>query len=161
MTNRYKPHVLVLPEDDANSQLANGFLLDLDQSVLGTIQILPVAGGWNAVLEIFNRDHVAGMERYAERRMVLLIDFDGQQERMSQARDRIPECLRDRVFILGAWKEPEDLKTGGLGSYEAIGRAMAHDCRERTEAIWGHKDLKHNRPEMERLRQCVRPILFP
>ena len=26
--NKYQPHVLVLPEDDANRQLANGFLLD-------------------------------------------------------------------------------------------------------------------------------------
>ena len=26
--NKYLPHVLVLPEDDANRQLANGFLLD-------------------------------------------------------------------------------------------------------------------------------------
>jgi hypothetical protein len=26
--NRYQPHVLVLPEDDANRQMANGFLLD-------------------------------------------------------------------------------------------------------------------------------------
>jgi hypothetical protein len=24
--NKYKPHVVVLPEDDANRQLANGFL---------------------------------------------------------------------------------------------------------------------------------------
>lgn len=25
--NKYRPHVLVLPEDDANRQIANGFLL--------------------------------------------------------------------------------------------------------------------------------------
>lgn len=31
--NKYKPHVLVLPEDDANRQLANGFLLGLEQPV--------------------------------------------------------------------------------------------------------------------------------
>jgi hypothetical protein len=29
--NRPQPHVPVLPEDDANTQLANGFHLDLDQ----------------------------------------------------------------------------------------------------------------------------------
>jgi hypothetical protein len=34
MVNRYLPHVLVLPEDDANRQIANGFVLDLDPSVL-------------------------------------------------------------------------------------------------------------------------------
>jgi hypothetical protein len=25
--NRYKPHIYVVPEDDANRQIANGFLL--------------------------------------------------------------------------------------------------------------------------------------
>jgi len=32
--NGHLPHVLVLPEDDANRQLANGFVLDLDQAFL-------------------------------------------------------------------------------------------------------------------------------
>jgi hypothetical protein len=75
MTNRYQPHVLVLPEDDANSRLANGFLLDLDQSAFTRIQVLPEVGGWRAVLDTFESDHVAGMDRYTERYMVLLIDF--------------------------------------------------------------------------------------
>jgi hypothetical protein len=30
--NKYQPHFLVLPEDRANSQVANGFLLNLDES---------------------------------------------------------------------------------------------------------------------------------
>lgn len=42
--NFYKPHVLVLPEDDANRQIAIGFLLDpgLKQR---NIQILTPSGG--------------------------------------------------------------------------------------------------------------------
>lgn len=42
--NRYQPHVLVLPEDDANRQLANGFVLDLDATVLTRIQVLEEVG---------------------------------------------------------------------------------------------------------------------
>jgi hypothetical protein len=41
------------------------------------------------------------------------------------------------VFILGALSEPEALKRADLGSYESIGLAMAKDCREETERIWG------------------------
>ena len=42
--NRHQPHVLVLPEDDANRQLANGFRLD--QYLLNwKIQVLR-GGGW-------------------------------------------------------------------------------------------------------------------
>jgi hypothetical protein len=34
--NKYKPHILVLPEDDANRQIANGFILEptLNQSAI-------------------------------------------------------------------------------------------------------------------------------
>jgi len=50
--NKYLPHVLVLPEDDANRQLANGFQLDV---FLATrrMQILEEAGGWQEVLNRF------------------------------------------------------------------------------------------------------------
>jgi hypothetical protein len=67
--------------------------------------------------------------------------------------------LRDRVFILGARSEPEALKPD-LGSYETIGRALAKDCHEGTDATWGHDLLLHNAIEIDRLRQHVRPILF-
>jgi hypothetical protein len=40
--NVFKPHVLVLPEDDANRQIVNGFLLDPSLN-LRAIQALPIA----------------------------------------------------------------------------------------------------------------------
>jgi hypothetical protein len=61
---------MVLPEDDANSRLANGFLLDLDQSAITKIQVLPEAGGWKAALDTFESIYVAGMDRYPGRFMV-------------------------------------------------------------------------------------------
>lgn len=100
------------------------------------------------------------MNRYTNGFIVLLIDFDRNNGRLDEARDRIPEPLRDRIFILGARSEPEDLKKAGLGIYEAIGLAMARDCREETEEIWGHELLRHNAGELARLREQVRPILF-
>jgi hypothetical protein len=160
MVNRYLPHVLVLPEDDANRQIANGFVLDLDPSVFTKIQVLEEVGGWVEVLDRFESDHVGGMDRYAGRHMVLLIDFDGNRERLRTAKDRIPERLSGRVFVLGALSEPEALRTAGLGAYETIGREMAKDCREKTEATWGHPLLQHNASEIERLCQHVRSILF-
>jgi hypothetical protein len=157
--NKYQPHVLVLPEDDANRQLANGFLLDQSLS-MRKIQVLEEVGGWTQVLERFLSDHVVDMERYPVRFMVLLIDFDGREERLDDAKARIPAHLTDRVFILGALTEPEALKVS-LGDYETIGLAMARDCREETDRTWGHNLLRHNTGELERLREHVRPILFP
>ena len=101
------------------------------------------------------------MDRYRGRFMVLLIDFDGRKERLPDAKARIPEHLTDRVFILGAWSEPEALKKASLGSYETIGLAMAQDCREETNTTWGHHLLRHNTGELDRLREHVRPLLFP
>jgi len=158
--NKNQPHVLVLPEDRANSQMANGFLLDPLLSSR-TIQILEEAGGWIEVLNRFESDHAGAMESYPRRFMVLLIDFDGHQERLAQAKNRIPPDLAERVFILGILTEPEDLKRNFGISYEKIGQAMAKDCREETDNVWGHALLKNNAGELDRLRQRVRPILFP
>lgn len=158
--NRQQPHVLVLPEDDANRQLANGFLLDPCLSIR-KIQVLREAGGWTRVLERFKSDHVVEMDRYPERFMVLLIDFDGNQKRLTKANSEVPARLTDRVFILGALSDPEALRQATFASYETIGKAMAEDCREGTDTIWGHDLLRHNAIEIDRLRQRVRPILFP
>ena len=157
--NKRLPHVLVLPEDDANRQLANGFQLD---PLLDTrrMQILEEAGGWREVLNRFTEDHVPEMDRYANRFMVLLIDFDGREDRLNTMMAAIPDHSKDRVFVLGAWSEPEELRQN-LGSYETIGLAMAKDCRDNTEEIWAHALLRHNAGELERLRKHVRPILFP
>jgi hypothetical protein len=73
--NKNRPHIFVLPEDDANRQLANGFFLDhslwnrrrrfqvlaLDHSLWNRrrrFQVLAEAGGWRRVLECFQSDHI-------------------------------------------------------------------------------------------------------
>jgi hypothetical protein len=122
--------------------------------------VLEEVGGWTKVLDRFKSDHVSEMRAYQHRFMVLLIDFDGRSDRLAHAKTFIPGDLTDRVFILGAWTEPEDLRRASLGSYETVGRAMAEDCREETGATWGHALLRHNAGEIARLREHVRPILF-
>ncbi len=158
--NQNRPHVLVLPEDDANRQLAKGFQLQVPPNRQRQMQVLPVAGGWTGVLKLFQSVHIGEMERNSHRFMVLLIDFDGRRDRLGDARARIPNHLSDRVFILGAWTKPEDLKKA-LGPYETIGLGMAVDCREETNTTWGHPLFQHNASELDRLRRQVRPILFP
>ena len=160
MRNRYLPHVLVLPEDDANRQIANGFVLDQAVST-HKIQILPEVGGWREVVDRFVSDYAKSMEKYAHRHIVMLIDFDGNEDRLGEARASVPGNLADRVFVLGVRTEPESLKKANLGSYETIGLAMARDCRDGTDQIWGHELLRHNRGELDRLREHVFPILFP
>jgi hypothetical protein len=158
--NRSLAHVKVLPEDDANRQLAIGFRQYPFLSARN-IQVLRVARGWLNVLKLFESVHVIEMARHPDRLMVLLIDFDDDPDRFDQAKAKIPAHLIERVFILGVLTEPEKLKASLRKSYEAIGQAMAKDCHEGTDAVWGHDLLRHNAGEINRLRQQVRPVLFP
>lgn len=160
MSNDYPPHVSILPEDDANRQLIVGFLLDPYLSSY-RVKVLRVAGGWGKVLERFQANHIAEMRKHENRFMILLIDFDQREDRFAKAKEVVPEDLEKRVFILGAWSEPEELRKAGLGSYETIGQALAKDCREGTDTIWGHPLLRHNVPELDRLRPHAYSILFP
>jgi|SRR5579863_4691113 len=157
--NKYVPHIHVLPEDDANRQIANGFWLD-ELLAQRRFQVLEEAGGWRQVIDRFLNVYAQQMERTPTRLMVLLIDCDNHPERLEAARDQIPQHLRDRVFIVGALKEPEDLKAA-LGSFESIGLRIAQDCREGSAIVWGHPMLRHNAKEVDRLTAAARPILFP
>ncbi len=157
--NKYQPHVLVLPEDDANRQIANGF--QLKTSKVRQMQVLEVAGGWKQVLASFASNHVPEMRRSPHRLLVLLIDFDGNLGRLETAKANIPGDLTDRVFLLGVLSEPEALRGSLALSYEDIGSALARDCRDNTDETWGHHLLRHNEGELQRLRDRVLPILFP
>jgi len=157
--NKERPHLLVLPEDKANRQLANGFWLEVDPTRQRQMQVHAVAGGWTEVLNLFSSVHVTEMDRCPTRFMVLLIDFDGNENRLNQAQHSIPQHLAERVFILGTLTEPEALKPH-LGPYEEIGSKLAKDCREATDDTWGHVLLQHNAGELARLREHVLPILF-
>jgi hypothetical protein len=124
------------------------------------MRVLPVAGGWIEVLDLFSQQSTE-MDRWPYRFMILLIDFDGNFEgRLAKARERIPEHLHQRVFVIGTLSEPEALRRAGLGTYEQIGAALANDCRNETESTWGHVLLRHNAGELARMRSTVRSILF-
>jgi hypothetical protein len=157
--NKAKPHIFVLPEDDANRQLANGFHLNVAWNKDRQMQVLKPAGGWAELLKSFEVEHVVEMQRCPTRFMVLLIDLDGKLTRLKKAKAGIPKDVANRVFILGVLTEPEDLRAQ-LGTYETIGRAMADDCRDETNTTWEHELLQHNAAELERLRESIRALLF-
>lgn len=158
-SNKYKPHIIVLPEDEANRQIALGFELHqhLNPRV---IQILPVIGGWSKVVDEFITVYVPSMREYKERRIVLLIDFDEQNGRLDLIKEQVPLEIQDRVFILGVFSEPEALKREVGKNLEEIGKALADDCKDQTEILWGHELLKHNKAELDRVNQLFRQYLF-
>lgn len=156
--NKFVPHVFILPEDDANRQIAVGFRLDIDW--ITRLKILPVAGGWVEVLHRFEIDHVSDMENNENRLMILLIDFDGKDDRIDRARASIPSHLINRVFVIGPWTNPEHLRQAMHESYETIGTLLSQDCRNGTATTWNHDLLRHNTEELDRLRALVRSIFY-
>ncbi len=158
--NHYKPHLLVLPEDDANRQIANGFVLNhhINNQAL---QILNAAGGWMKVLDKFVGDHLAGMYTYPHRHLLLLLDFDDDElNRRQFMSSKIPAPLLQRVFALGVKSEPERLKTDSGKSYEKIGAVLAEECVAESTVLWSHHLLMHNQAELMRLTANVKPFLF-
>ncbi|MBE9197820.1 MULTISPECIES: hypothetical protein [unclassified Nodularia (in: cyanobacteria)] len=157
--NKNKPHLFILPEDDDNKDIANGFLLDLNLNHRA-IQVLPVAGGWMKVVDKFKNDHIKPMRDYPHRNIVLIIDFDGSKDRFSYVENFIPDDIKNRVFILGVKLEPKDLRRDTQKTCEAIGEALAKDCAENKNELWGHPLLIHNHTELERMIVSVKPFLF-
>ena len=70
--NKYKSHLLVLPEDDANEDIVNGFILNTNIDVR-TIFIEPVAHGWPKVITSFVNEYIPRMRKYTQGMMVLLL----------------------------------------------------------------------------------------
>jgi hypothetical protein len=157
--NKHRPHLIVLPEDDANRQIANGFILNSNINQRA-IQVLPPAGGWQKTIDAFIKNHAPTMRQFLERRMVLLIDFDQKDNRFEYVTGQIPEDLSERVFILGVQSEPENLRKSLQKSYENIGESLAVDCVENSNQFWEHELLKHNQPELERMISDIKPYLF-
>ncbi len=151
------PRVDVLPEDDRDRQLAVGFRNH--QAVdHRRMKILPPAGGWTKVLDVFLKEHVSALREKSNRCLILLVDFDEKTNRRAYLEGKIPEDLKSRVFLIGPWKNPEKLKVGG--KYEEFGSQLAHACQGKSLHPWDHPLLAHNANELERLREHVRPILF-
>jgi len=161
MINKYKKHILVLPEDEANIQIANGFVLHPNLNDRA-IQVMPPLRGWKKVVEAFTEEYAPEMiTKYSDRMIVLLRDFDNNYEsRLSYVKDQIPEELKARVFVLGVLSEPENLRTDINKHFEQIGEALATDCPDKTNELWEHNLLKHNKGELDRLASSVKPFLF-
>ena len=157
--NKYVPHLYVIPEDDANRQMAVGFEKDY-RIRARAIQILRPAGGWKKALDWLSDEYYRVLDEKANSRVLVLIDCDQDVYRIAGALDSVPEHLKDRVFILGAMSEPEKLKQELNLTFEKIGEEIANACFDDGVTVWNHDQLKHNASEVERLRSNLFSVVF-
>ncbi|WP_017662681.1 hypothetical protein [Baaleninema simplex] len=168
--NKFSPHLLILPEDEATKDIANGFHNSLNVNTR-SLQILPFAKGTKDVFEKFEHDHISKMRQFRQRRILLLIDFDDEffvndpdrsniQRRLDYIDSRIPSDLKERTFVLGVRDEPETLRSTVKMSFETIGNELARDCPHSQSELWNHEMLRHNDRERERLMRSCGEFLF-
>ena len=118
------------------------------------------AGGWKKVLEVFLCEYLPLLRRYTDGHVVMLIDFDEDDDRLKKIEAEVPDDVKARVFVIGSKDEPETLKGELKMPLEKIGGALAQDCLAGDLGLWEHQQLSHNGPELKRLEQIVKPILF-
>lgn len=155
MPNKYHNHLLIVPEDDANRQIANGFLQHPSVRQR-SVQVQRVAGGWGNVGPMIADLALASL---TTRHVVGLVDFDKVGTRRETVLEALAAEVRERVFVLGVWTEPEDLRRSTGQTLEGIGHQLADDCNVPLLGLWNHQLLKHNLGEVERLIARVRQFV--
>lgn len=160
--NSEKPHILIVPEDDENRQVANGFFEYGSGIKRDCHRIMPLAGGWLKAFNSVKKEYRNQLEKYSECRLLLLIDFDHKLDRLEKNKHKIPAHLQDRVFVIGIRsKKPKDLAKVARKNLEALGELLAGDCANgKPSGLWEHDLLKHNEAELQRLCLSVRSFLF-
>ena len=124
--NDFRPCVYIIPEDDANRQIADGF--SLHHRVTNQVQIMPVAGGWENVVKVIEEEYYPKLRNRITVTVVGLIDCDEQSDRIGDILHATPKDIRDRIFFLGVLKNPETLKAIVKQHFEAIGEKLAIEC---------------------------------
>ena len=169
-----KREIIVISEDDANRQIANGFKV-YEKVKFRNIYVFPESvigkGGWEKVIKWFFDTQISGMYSNPNRVAIFVVDFDkkkGYEDDKEYHKEcvkrKTPIDLENRIFVLGSLDEPEEIVKGLKGTkkerWNTLGENLAKDCDKDTNDFWQHKQLRHNLPELKRMRSIVKPIIF-
>lgn len=148
MPNKYRWHIVVIPEDDATRQLGNG-LINTFPDIAKFIKVLPVTRGWKRAVECVES---LNLKNFSQRRVLLIIDFDKNKDRLEaiKAKEDFSE-FKDKIFIIGCFNEAEDLKRlVGRTNLEQVGQILGSDCE-----YWNNPLLLNCRDDACRLKEEI------
>lgn len=167
--NRYAKHVILFPEDRLCSDIAQGFV-EADCVDDSRCWVHHNYGtGWSSVVEGVD-DFDLG--RFKDSHLVLVIDFDrAGNDRYEEIRRRLSSNpYKDRIYIIGASNEADNLKKEvaeilhkKAAAPKDVGRVLAESSAssDRCDSgIWSMSQLSHNMPELSRLCDAVRDVIF-
>lgn len=157
--NKFKPHLFIVPEDEADERIANGFQLHLE--VAGEVQIMPAAGGWKKVINTILVEYVPILKSNGNAHVIGIIDCDNDSERIAKQLATFPADLRERIFVIGANANPEVFKNAVKMKFEQIGEKLAAECFSDQFELWNHEMLSYAAGEVVRAKNTLRTFLFP
>ena len=167
--NRQRKHVLFYAEDEATSNLAQGFIesAKIDDSRCRVFH--EFGHGWQSTEDAVDK---VRMSRYPLTHLVLIVDCDKKGvARIEQIKADIGQCVfKDRIYVLGTAENAEQFSAAMASranvrrySMNAAGCALADASstdRACLNGIWGEPELVHNKSELIRLCENVGEIMF-
>jgi len=160
--NKYKPYLLILPEDQAVLNIVNGALEALEVKEAANVTTEELLAGWREVKSRMPEYHKLLTQNQLGY-LLIIIDFDKRPNRYEEVEQWIPKDIKKRCFILSCSGQPEELKREVGLPYDEIGQALVKDCPEAPAKIWKTPQLVHNlgdSGELHRFLICCRDILF-
>lgn len=177
----------VIPEDSNLQEVVNGFHAGMNRMANQRWKTISVGKGrgeirkhhgWKGAVEAVK---ALNLQRYRRRHVLLVIDFDADQDnpqivyddnpagaRIGQIERILSEMglaeYRGRIHILGVFRQSEDLKTIEWGenvpenpaSFDSIGKCLARKCVEHDLRVWDESPvLNGNGGELGILQQTV------
>lgn len=162
--NREKPHLFIVPEDKANSDVVNAFFRELECRGANPrqYQIVPPSGGWGEARRLLREEYLNSLMASALVHVLLIVDFDNDDpvQRRRYILDGIDESASGRVFVVGAADNPEALRADVKMKFQLIGETLANECFDDEIELWNHCQLSHNVSENQRLKTKLYEILF-
>lgn len=156
-----KPYLIVLFEDGAYQDFFNGFRSHI--RVTRQIHAKPVLKGVEKIKhEISDEKSITlkEMKKYEAAILLVLIDSDKRESRVQDMMERVPDFIRDRIFIISSAKNAEKTNSFfGGGKKEKLGWKLAESCINGACELWREDPLAHNVAMIERFQQKF-PSLF-
>ena len=125
--NKNKPHLVIVPEDEAWATLTRGFFMARAE---GNIKVDRTCGGYNKEMTHFKDKLQPKMASNPNMHVLLLVDFDRKfASRMTNFTQLVYPDYNKRAFMVGCKDEIQNLNTEyGGGKLEDLGQTMGNIC---------------------------------
>jgi hypothetical protein len=152
--DRFGPHLVIVSEDDEVFRYANTFIghVRMRQMINPPVTVPSIRRGPSGWIGATRRAKET-LDRFPLAHVVLVIDFDQSENREESVMSKL-DVHRERVLLIGCWREAEELRKGPkrrpVNTTEVIA-SLAADCMEGRDSHWNIPALAHNLP---RIKEC-------